>query len=155
ASVNYYHVDFKNLLSQPTPNVGIFVNFPNNVQTNVNGVSTAQLLAFSTLAPNGPAVILPLIAANQGVYELVDFRVGNFGTLEVGGLDFSANYRTPTSFGGIDASVSGNYQLKREQQPGPGSGVNNLFDPGFNTSRLQLQTTLGADIGRVRAQMHW
>lgn len=152
ASVNYYHVKFDNLLSTPTPNVAIFTNFPNNVQTNVNGVSVAQLQAFGLLAPNGTSVVNPLIAANRGVYELIDFRVGNFGTLETSGLDFTANYRMPTGFGGVDAAVSGNYTLNRKAAVGPGAPMLDLLTAGNNPIRLTLQTILGADVGAFRAQ---
>lgn len=152
ASVNYYHVTFKNLLTQPNSTPVIFTNYPDNVQTNPAGVSAEQLQAFALLAPNGPSVINPLIAANRGVYEIVDFRVGNFGSLKVEGLDFVANYQKATGFGGVDAGLSGNYQLNRTGQTGPGQAPTNLLAPGNINSRLQLQATVGANIGNFRAQ---
>lgn len=152
ASANYYNVRFNDLLTQPTPNPSIFTNFPDNVQTNINGVSVEQLRAFGLLAPGGTAVVEQLIAANRGVYELIDFRIGNFGTLSVDGIDFTANYRFDTSFGGFDMSASGNYTLNRSQRVGPGAVDTDLLMAGNNTSRLQLQATLGMDAGGFRAQ---
>jgi iron complex outermembrane receptor protein len=155
ASISYYTVKFKNLITVPTSNPAIFTNFPNNVIANPTGVSTAQLRAFEALAPNGPSVIEPLIAANRGVYELVNFLQGNYGTLKVRGIDFDVNYHHTTSFGGIDASVSGNYQIERTQQVGPGATPTSaiglpadLFAP-----RMTLQATLGADVGNFRSQL--
>jgi iron complex outermembrane receptor protein len=156
-SVNYYHVAFDNVLDIPTPNAGIFANFPNNVTTNVNGVTAAQLLDFAKLAPNGPSVVQPLISSGLPVYEIVNFLRGNYGQLNVSGLDFSSNYRRDTAFGGLDGSVAGNYTLKRTTKLGPGAPV---FDqiaanpvtgqPG--SSRLQMQVTLGTDIRNFRFQ---
>jgi iron complex outermembrane receptor protein len=155
ASVSYYTVKFNNLITVPTSNPLIFTNFPNNVIANPTGVSTAQLLAFSSLAPNGPSVVGPLIAANRGVYELVNFLQGNYGTLKVRGIDFDVNFHHTTSFGGVDASVSGNYQIERTQQVGPGATPSSaiglptdLFSP-----RMTLQATLGADVGNFRTQL--
>ncbi|WP_395395941.1 TonB-dependent receptor (plasmid) [Novosphingobium sp. BL-8A] len=161
ASLSYYHVDFKDRLQIPTPNSGIFTDFPNNVVSNPDGLTVAQLQAFAALSPDGNSVIAPIIASRCSgstpastcaIYELVDFRSGNYGDLKVSGLDFSANYRKATGFGGVDAAVSGNYQLSRKSRIGPGADVVDELDPGHNISRLQLQATLGADIGHFRAQ---
>ena len=151
ASLSYYDVNFKGILRTPTPNAGIFTNFPNNITSNVNGVTAAQLTAFGTLAPGGAAVVSPLIASGTRVYELVDFRVGNFGVLHVKGLDFGLNYKHSTSFGGIDFAVNGIYQLSRKQQVNTGAAVTE--DPEY--SPFNLQTSLGANIGAFRAQATW
>ena len=156
-SVNYYHVAFENLLGIPTPNTGIFANFPNNVVTNVNGVTDAQLLAFAKLAPNGLSVVQPLIVSGLPVYEIVNFLRGNYGDLNVSGLDYAVNYRRDAAFGGVDGSVAGNYTLKRTSKLGPGSPVVDQLaanevsgQPG--SSRLQMQVTLGTDIRKFRFQ---
>jgi iron complex outermembrane receptor protein len=155
ASATYYDVKFKNLITVPSSSAAIFTNFPDNVISNVTGVSVAQLRAFEALAPNGPSVIEPLIAANRGVYELVNFLRGNYGTLEVRGIDFDVNYRHVTGFGGIDAAVSGNYQIERTQQIGPGATPSSAIGlPGdLVAPRMTLQATLGADIGNFRTQL--
>jgi iron complex outermembrane recepter protein len=162
-SITYYNVDFRDILTIPNPSPQIFTNFPDNVQTNVDGVTVAQLQALIPLAPNGATVIPATITArcptpnvptsNCAVYEIVNFLVGNYGQLKVRGIDFNVNYRHPTSFGGIDASVSGNYQLERTGQLGPGATPTDNLQ--FGTPRLTMQTTLGADVGNLRGQVTW
>lgn len=171
-SANYYSVKFENLIGTPTPNSGIFANFPNNVISNPAGVSLAQITSFlnSSGAPQAATLLSTVTAACtnpaacSNVYELVDFRQGNYGDLNIEGLDFSANYRTTTSFGGIDAGISGNYQFSRKTTTGVGAPVVNqlaatnvVLPNGLRlvnnaSSRLQLSASLGADIGNFRAQ---
>ncbi|MET0180648.1 MAG: TonB-dependent receptor [Novosphingobium sp.] len=172
ASANYYHVKFKNLISQPSPNNTIFANFPANVIANVNGLPLATIVDFinNSGAPQGPTLITTVTAgcanpaACSNVYELVDFRQGNYGTIKTEGLDFAVNYRTSTGFGGIDAGISGNYVLSQKTQTGIGAPIvdqletTNVVLPNGQrlvnnaTSRLSLQATIGADIGNFRAQ---
>ncbi len=157
ASVNYYHVTFEDLLGIPTPTAAIFADFPNNVVTNVNGLSAAQLLDFAKLAPNGPSVVQPLIAAGLPIYETVNFLKGNYGELKVSGLDFDVDYRHSTSFGSVDGGVTGNYTLTRTSKLGPGSPTRNQLatDPASGAPaapRLQLQLALGMDIRQFRFQ---
>jgi iron complex outermembrane recepter protein len=152
-SASYYDVVFENILRTPTPNVGIFTDFPDNITTSVAGLTAAQLRAFAVLAPNGPSVIEPLIAAGTRVYETVDFRVGNFGILEVRGIDFGANFRTETGFGGVDFGVNGNYLLDRVGRNSPTAAIRDelLFD----NRKLTVQSSIGADVGNFRAQATW
>jgi iron complex outermembrane receptor protein len=157
ANLNYYHVTFENLLGIPTPNPAIFADFPNNVVTNVNGLSAAQLLNFAKLAPNGPSVVQPLISAGLPIYETVNFLVGNYGELKVSGLDFGLDYRRPTSFGSVDGAVNGNYTLTRSSKLGPGSPTRDQLstDPASGAPaapRLQLQIALGMDVRQFRFQ---
>ena len=148
-SGSYYNVAFSNILSTPTPSVGIFTDFPNNITTNVNGIPADQLRAFMAQGPGGAALAETLITNGIRVYELVDFRTGNFGILNVEGLDFAVNYRADTGFGGIDAALSGNYQLSREQQVSPTAATVDALQ--FNVPKLRLRGSLGADIGQLRA----
>lgn len=171
-SANYYNVKFRNIIRQPSPNATIFVNFPDNILANVNGITITQLQDFlnNSGAPNAAATLASALGrcnATTGVcniYELVDFRQGNYGTVKIQGLDFVADYRTATSFGGLDFAVSGNYTLDRKSQTGIGApvindlkAVNVVLPNGQRlvsdaVSRLQLQAMLGADIGNFRAQ---
>ncbi|MEO6247505.1 MAG: TonB-dependent receptor [Sphingomicrobium sp.] len=172
ASANYYNVKFKNAITTPTPNNGIFARFPNNILAIPGGVPLAQVVDFiNTSGAPQAATVLATVgagctnpAACRNVYELIDFRQGNYGSVKVEGLDFSANYRTLTSFGGFDAGVSGNYTLKRKSQTGAGAPVinelvaTNLLLPSTlrivtnGTSRLFLSASAGVDIGSFRAQ---
>jgi iron complex outermembrane recepter protein len=172
ASANYYNVKFKNVISIPTPGPGIFANFPNNVISNPAGLPLTTIRDFlnASGAPQAATVLATVTAgctnpaACPNVYELVDFRQGNYGGVNVEGIDFAVSYRTDTSFGGMDAGVSGNYQLDRTTQTGPGAPVidqlktTNLLLPNGQriinnaSSRLQLSATVGADVGAFRAQ---
>ncbi|MBV1686707.1 TonB-dependent receptor [Novosphingobium sp. G106] len=152
-SLSYYRVIFKDILSTPVVNSQIFTNFGSNITTNVAGLSAAQLNAFAALAPNGHAVIDPLIGTRT-VYETVDFRTNNYGTLKVGGLDGSVNYATATNFGGVDFALNVNYQLERKSQVTPTAAVVDLLakDDG---PKLFLQASTGINIGGLRAQVTW
>lgn len=152
-TTNYYEVKFEDILGTPTPNAGIFSNFPNNVTTNVAGVSAAQLRDFGLLAPGGTAAVQSLITGGTRVYELVDFRTGNFGVLDVKGIDFTLDYRRETGFGGFDFGINGNYQLSRDAQASSTAAV--VDDLNVNIPRYTLQTQIGADFGNFRAQATW
>ncbi len=171
ASANYYNVKFNNIISIPTPNAGIFANFPNNVIAATGGVPLATIQSFlNNSGAQGASTALTTVAqgcttpaACPNVYELVDFRQGNYGTIKVQGIDFSVSYRTETSFGGLDFNVAGNYILDRKSQTGLGAPVvdelkaTKLRIAGIPlatnaTSRLQLAATVGADVGAFRAQ---
>ena len=172
ASANYYNVKFKNAITTPTPSNAIFARFPNNVIAIPTGVPLTQVASFinASGAPQAATVLATITAgctnptACRNVYELVDFRQGNYGSVNVEGLDFAANYRTSTSFGGFDAGVSGNYTLSRKSQSGAGAPVinelvaTNLLLPSTlrivnnGVSRLFLSASAGVDIGAFRAQ---
>lgn len=153
ASVSYYDVKFTDILRTPTPNVGIFTDFPNNVTTSVSGLTPAQLRAFGALAPGGSAVVEPLIAAGSIVYEAVDFRTGNFGIVRVKGIDFDVSYTRDTGFGSVDFRVAGNRPLSRKAKASPTAAVANEL--AFENSKLFLQSSVGATIGQFRAQATW
>ncbi len=153
ASLSYYDVDFKNILSTPTPNANIFSNFPGSITSNPTGLTAAQLRAFESGASNGASVIEPLITAGTPIYEIVDFRTGNFGVLDVAGLDFSTSYQHSTGFGSVDLSVNGNYQLKRQQQASTTAPATDLLLT--ENPKIYLQTMAGANIGALRAQVTW
>ncbi|MET1753994.1 TonB-dependent receptor [Novosphingobium sp. RD2P27] len=162
-SASYYNVSFDDIIRQPSPNLTIFQNFPGNIITDPAGLTVEQLRSYAALAPNGAELINGTIIPGRcpntapttrcNVYEFVDFRTGNYGRTKIEGLDFSANYRMTTGFGGIDLGASGNYQFTRRTQVGPGAPVVNDLLPGGNVSRFQLQASAGADIGAFRAQV--
>ncbi len=158
ASVNYYDVNFNNILSTPTPNAGIFTNFPGNVLYGAS-LTTTQVNDF--FAARGPytasqqAQLTAAIAAagTNPIVELVDFRTGNFGVLHVKGMDFNVNYRHNTDFGGFDLGVSGNHQFSRKAQVSPTSAVSD--DGSGEFPRWFLQANAGIDFGKFRAQATW
>jgi len=153
ASVNYYNVKFNNILGTPTPNSGIFANFPNNVATSLGGFTPTELRAFGALVPGGGPVVESLISSGVLVYEFVDFRVGNYGILKVDGIDFSVNYVFDTFFGSMDVAVNGNRPLTRKRAASPTSPIAN--DLATENPKLFLQASVGANVGAVRAQVTW
>ncbi len=158
ASVNYYDVNFTNILSTPTPNAGIFANFPSSVVYG-SSLTLAQVNAF--FAARGPytanqqAQLTSAIASagTSPIVELVDFRTSNYGILHVKGMDFNVNYRHNTSFGGFDFAVSGNHQFSRKAQVSPTSAVSN--DNSGEFPKWFLQANAGVDLGKFRAQASW
>ncbi|MCJ2185876.1 TonB-dependent receptor domain-containing protein [Novosphingobium beihaiensis] len=153
ASVSYYDVNFKDILRTPKVDADIIANYPDNVLTNSAGFSAADLLAFAAQAPGGTATVQPLIDSGTLVYELVDFRVANYGILHVKGIDFQASYNHPTSFGSVDLAVSGNRPLSRKSQVSPEASV--VDELATEHPKLYLQSSLGASIGSFRAQASW
>lgn len=152
-NASYYNVVFKDQLRTPSPNTTIFDYFPNNIETSVTGISAADLRAFALLAPNGSAIVEPLIANGTLVYEIVDFRTGNFGILKTDGIDFALNYRHDTGFGGVDLGINGNYTLNRKSQVSPDAPV--IDEMKTLTPDLLLKTSLGLDVGSLRGQVSW
>ena len=60
----------------------------------------------------------------------------------------------PTSFGGLDARISGNYQLEDESRYASSSPpVNQLYAPG--APNLNYSLVLGANVHALRAQVTW
>lgn len=151
ASVSYYDVKFSNILGTPTPNAGIFNDFPGNVLYNVNGLSTAEITGFFGASPRLSAV-LGAIAGGR-VVELVDFRTGNFGILKVSGIDAGLNIDRETNFGGIDFALNANIPLNRKQQSSLTSAVADQLQT--ENSLLLMRTEFGLDVGSFRAQATW
>ncbi|MET0180051.1 MAG: TonB-dependent receptor [Novosphingobium sp.] len=154
ASLSYYNVKFENILATPSPDARIFNLFPNNARTSVAGFTPAEVLAFiapfEAFDPAGAAAVRNQLAAGISTYALVDFRTGNYGSFKVEGLDGAISYRREVGFGSVDFSVAGDYKLRRRSAPSEGAAeVNELT---FNTPRLTLQATAGADIGNFRFQ---
>ena len=157
-SVNYYDVNFTNILRTPTPNVGIFTDFPSNA---LYGSSLTAQQVNDFFASKGPytasqqAQLATAIAASGAnpIVELIDFRTNNFGVLHVKGVDFNVNYRHNTGFGGIDFTLSGNHQFSRNARISPTASVTD--DSSGEYPKWFLQAGAGIDIGKFRAQASW
>lgn len=146
-SGSYYNVAFRNILAQPfsaTP----FTDFPANYHTKVSGFTPAEVAAFFGDTAGAATTIAAI--GNQLVYEMVDFRTGNFGVLKVSGLDLSVDYKMETGFGGVDFAVNANIPLTRKAQISPTSAV--VDQTLRDNPKLFLQATVGATIGDFRAQ---
>ncbi|WP_268958927.1 TonB-dependent receptor domain-containing protein [Novosphingobium aerophilum] len=157
-SANYYDVNFKDILSTPTPNAGIFTTFPNNIQYG-SSLTVAQVNSFfANKGPYTPSQQAQLAAAiaqagTNPIVELVDFRTGNFGILRVKGLDFNLTYNRVTDFGGFDFTLSGNHQFSRKTQVSPSAPV--ADDNAGQFPKWFLQAGAGVNVGGLRAQASW
>ena len=146
-SANYYSVNFKNILRTPFSNTP-FTDYPANYQTKVSGFTPAEVAAFFGSTPGAATTIAAI--GTQTVYELVDFRTGNFGVLKVKGIDASLDYTHQTSFGSVDFSVNANRPLSRKAQISPVSAINDELLT--ENSKLSLRAAIGTNIGGLRAQ---
>ncbi len=108
------------------------------------GVSGINGTSCGGNTPGGPA------GASGGCYAILDARKTNLANFNLSGLDFAASYILETGFGSIDFAFNGTYELTRNQQATPSSPY--LDQISFNTSRFRFRTTLGAQIGALRAQ---
>jgi iron complex outermembrane receptor protein len=89
-----------------------------------------------------------------GVYSLLDFRRNNLAEVKQAGIDFNITYQQNTSFGSINAGVSGTYTLHRKIATiSGGTFTDALKNPG--DSELLVATTLGATIGDFKASATW
>jgi iron complex outermembrane recepter protein len=151
-SASYYDVKFTNIIRIPTPGPDIFTDFAttNFVAPPGGSLSAAQVRDFAAQVPGVSAQVETLISQGQTFYSLIDFRTGNFGVLDLSGLDFSASYVRETSFGSFDLALNGNLQLKRKEQVSPTSATRDVLDR--DTSNLSLSASAGVDIGNFRAQ---
>ncbi len=150
-SATYYQVKFSDTLRTPTANAGIFVDFPNNVLYNVNGLTNDQITTFLGASPQLTNLLTGL--AGGRVTEVVDFRVGNFGIIEVKGIDASLNINHETGFGSIDLGVNANIELNRDLQ----ASSTSLPTAPLNKEApsLRLRATTGITAGGFRGQFTW
>jgi iron complex outermembrane receptor protein len=150
-SATYYNIKFKDLIAvPPVTSTLLYTAYPSLVQ--LNPLTTAQLQAFAALAPLNNSQLTPFFSRPQDVYFLVDGRRANFSSVVVSGLDFSARYELPTSFGSVFVRTAGNYVLKRKESPVAGQPFINTRD---SFTRLRVSTTLGTTIGNFRGQGTW
>lgn len=152
-SVTYWNIKYKGVITQAP-----FTNFPVYFSTfrNVSYFVSPELTpAMITAAENSAATVSGTRCSPQPtcVFVLEDNRVRNLGRFNNDGIDFVASYRTETGFGGADLTVSGNYVLNRKQSATATSPLVDILAGA--TSRFRMRTTLGADIGGLRAQITW
>lgn len=152
ASVTYYNVHFTNMIFiAPFYNPGLFYTNPAYAAYYTINPTQAQAHALlDGFRLSNISSIDSLYAGGQSPYVIIDARRNNFGTVNTDGLDFSVAYTHPTSFGSIDASVTGNYILNRKSSGGPGQP---FADDLANSRRFTAQATFGATAGRLSGQV--
>lgn len=94
-----------------------------------------------------------LINNGTAIYSLIDFRTGNYGVLDLSGLDLSANYIRDTGFGSLDFAINANVQLTRKEQVSPTGAARDAL--ALDASKLSLSASAGANVGDFRAQVTW
>ena len=112
----------------------------NPVQTSIGGA-----LTIADSINNTPCAPLP-----GCLYAILDGRKRNLGSFRLDGLDFAATYNRATGFGSIDLAVDTVYELGRKQRPLAGAPFVDFLAANF--SRLKLRASMGAQIGKLRAQ---
>jgi iron complex outermembrane recepter protein len=153
ASLTYYNVDFKDQISLPPVflGAGFYRQFTNLY---IMYPTPPEVQKFAELYPTGLADIAGLYdPGDPQVYILLDARRRNLGRQKVSGLDFSLNYVRPTGFGSVDLAFAGTYELTRNTQAFTGAPfVDSLLR---DISRFRSATTVGANVGNLRAQVTW
>ena len=168
-SATYYHIDLTNFINSPATASGIegiYANFPQFLTINATGnaasdLDPATVAAFFASLPAASRAQLTGAGYVPGVTPvaaILDNRNFNLGTYEISGLDFNAQYFHDTSFGSVDFSLSGNYQLELNSRSNSSAPwVNNLRAGGPSGTdgppRFRAAFSAGADIGeQIRAQ---
>lgn len=162
--VTYWSIHMKDLIQRAptTDQIQWWVRNPDKFVFNPSAAqilnvinSFAQTGAPNTICPPpNPISSSPDLATQAGancVYAIADARKTNFGKVNVSGLDFDVSYRHDTSFGSIDASWNASLELDRKQSAGRGAP----FFPVLNNNDFRFTSTLGANVGDLRAQVTW
>jgi len=151
-SASYYDVKFTNIIRIPTPGPDIFTDFAstNFVARPGAPITATQARAFAAQVQGGAAVVDTLINNGTVIYSLIDFRTGNYGVLDLSGLDLSANYTRDTSFGSFDLALNANVQLKRNERVSPTGILRDVLVR--DASKLSLSANAGVNVGDFRAQ---
>ncbi len=159
AGLTYYSIEFRGVIGRPpitSPNT-FYIDFPDYNVTFDKG-DAALKAYFDKLSAQGSTNTATTLASLPGgdmstVYGVVDARQQNLAVIKTTGLDFYVHMRKETGFGDVYADVSGNYILTFNQQASANGTVRSALL--LDTTRLRFGTTLGADIGNLRAQIAW
>ena len=163
-SATYYTINLKGTIGRP---IGLsplpfYANFPSLFAVRPSGQQLAAFLqsiapgnvGFTLVNPTSSAQALVQAAGGGTVSPVgivLDTLVRNLGKTKLTGIDFGANYVMRTSFGSIDASVTGNQRLKQDTRVSPLAALTHDLD--VDTPKLRLSTTLGTTIDAFRAQV--
>lgn len=149
-SATYFNIKYKGVIGiPPFTNQSTYFEFFNNSFV----VNPTQAQIDAALA--GAATTQGSACAPQPscVYIIQDVRKQNLGEFNLDGIDFSASYATATSFGSIDLNVAGSYELNRKQSQSPTAPLADQLTA--NNSRLKMRSSVGTNIGNLRAQATW
>ncbi len=145
-SLTWWDISYSGLISLPSffSPIPSFVTFASFKTVNPN---QAQI---DTALGSVDSVVGTCEPQPDCVYIITDGRKNNTGDFKTDGLDWATFYERPTEFGSIDFNINATYVLNREQNAVPGAPFNNLLATDY--SRFKASTSLGANIGRFRAE---
>ncbi len=160
AGLTYYNIDYRGVIGFP-PIYNPTVYYRDFADKNVlyTAGDAAMEAFFNQLAAQGASNTqatldaINLLGGWSAVYGVLDSRTQNLARIKTSGLDFYARYNSETGFGGIYVDVSGSYILNFDEQSNPTAALVNTL--ALDTSRFRLSSTVGADIGNLRAQVTW
>lgn len=145
-SGTYYNIDYRDIIGLPPFTTSTFYQ---------NFVGTPAI----TLNPTQAQVDAAFASSNQingascgaNCYVIIDARKQNLSRIKIRGIDAVVNYVRQTGFGSVDFSFNGNIDLKRDQAAT--AFLPYLDQIGANASRFRFRSSLGAQIGGLRAQV--
>lgn len=145
-SATYWNIAYNKLIALPPFTTSTFYQ---------NFVGTPSII----LEPSQAQVDAALASSTQvngascggNCYVIIDARKQNVSNVKLSGIDLGVNFVTTTGFGSIDFNVNANYDLSRDQQASAFSAFVDQIDN--NASRFRFRTSLGTQIGGLRAQV--
>jgi len=158
AGLTYYSLDFKEIISTPSlVSPRLYIDYLDRIVSYDAGEAALKAFFDQLVASGGTGGAQVLASLPNGdfssVYSIVDGRTSNFTRILTSGLDFYARIRQEAGFGDIFGEVSGNYVLTFKQQTAPTAPV--ISTIVLDTTKLRLQTRIGANIGNLLAEMVW
>ena len=157
ASLTYWNIKMEDIIAAPVGTASsnpssYFQNFLSSYKINPSQADIAALLSQATINITSPCNADP--AQQPACLYVIEYNTTqNLGKFRKAGLDFAVSYRTNTGFGSVDFSSSGTYLLHRQQSVAASAPLIDQILQG--QSRLQLRTSVGAQIERLRAQVTW
>jgi iron complex outermembrane recepter protein len=150
-SVTYWNIKYRDLIVQaPFTSTSLFFSTFGGTSFTVNPTQAQVDAAVASAVTTTGSICAPTPSC---VYIIEDVRKTNLGRFFTRGLDFDVNYRTETGFGSIDFAVNASYILGRENSATATSPL--VSDVAANRSRFFVRSSLGANIGGLRAQAVW
>lgn len=148
-SATYYNIKYTNIIQQvPFINQNQFFSVFAPVAFTLNPTQ-AQIDAIVGSAAT--TVGAPCAPQPSCVYGIQDVRKRNLGGFFQDGIDFNFDYRTSTSFGGVDFSLGGTHVLNQKNA----SSATAAFVADNAISKWKIRSALGGDVGNFRAQAVW
>jgi iron complex outermembrane receptor protein len=145
ASATYWNVKFTDAISVPPVTSPVLYSDPNYASYYILSPTLAQAQAAAgnlliTGAPN-----LASLYVGTSPYVLFDARRTNLGSVRTDGIDFNLGYARDTSFGSINANISGTYTLNRKSSAVAGGPFSDNLKNGVG--RTALVAGVGARVG--------